>query len=133
MRPRGSVLVGIGIGIVTALAGCTGHSGPVQSTDATNSVARSVMHVRALLQSTHLDANGHWRRVSAPMSGYFVLAADESGRLERARVNARGDATMRLDPGKYVLTLSLRNACYPLKATVRAATERTVTLPCVAP
>lgn len=109
----------------------------------------ATLHLRALLYSTHLDADGHQRTFHAPLAGNRVIATGSAGERVSATVDGKGRATIRLPTGRYVLTLSQRDACFPLHVsiesgsagtaeanlhvTVQSGTVRTIDLLCVAP
>jgi hypothetical protein len=72
--------------------------------------------------------------VHPPLTGDRVIASDPEGKqVETARIDRSGHALMKLQPGRYVLTLSLEDACYPLKVTALAERTVKINVPCAAP
>jgi hypothetical protein len=89
--------------------------------------------VRAVLESTHLGANGELHTFRTPLAGRRVIATGPSGSRTTARVDGSGTATIALPAGRYVLSLSERDACYPTQVILRPGEVRAFELPCVAP
>jgi hypothetical protein len=102
-------------------AGSTHHSAPARYT------------VRAVLVSHHADAHGQWRTFRAPLSGFNVLAVASDGNRLSAAIDEGGNAVLHLQPGKYTLTTSFANACYPARVVVTSGDNSTVRLNCAAP
>jgi hypothetical protein len=112
------------LGIAGALiSGCT----------ATHQTRLATLHVRAVLESTHLDANGHMRTLHSPLTGKRVIATSRAGDRLTAVVDRSGRATIRLAADRYRLTLSERDVCYPSNVTLQPGKVLSIDLPCAAP
>jgi hypothetical protein len=117
-----------------AVAACTASEPSPHPSQTGSPAAPAVLRVSAFLVSTHMNARGHMQRFHPPLTGYRVIASDPAGKqVETARVDSRGHALVTLAPGRYVLTLSLEDACYPVTVTAFAGRSATVNLPCAAP
>jgi hypothetical protein len=118
-----AVVAGV-LAIGLAATGCTSTLRP----------GPAVVHVRAVLQSTRFDPyRHHSHTLRSPMTGTHVIATDTAGKHVTAKVDQAGNATLRLAPGRYVLTSSEHDSCYPKNIAVQAGRTQTVALPCVAP
>ena len=118
--------------VVLAVAACTPTTPPRSPSGGSRGVS---VTVRAVMESTHLDANAVQTTRRAPLTGTLVSAKSLAGPLVRsARVTSDGIATIRLVAGSYTLTSSLTGACYPKTIIVTAlARHDIVELPCAAP
>lgn len=116
-----------------ALGACTVSKPAPHPSGASSPAALSVLRVSAFLVSTRLNARGHMQRFHPPLTGYRVIASDPAERrVKAARVDTAGHALLTLAPGRYVLTLSLEDACYPVKVTAFAGRTVKINLPCAA-
>ncbi len=93
----------------------------------------STIEVEALLQSTHLDTQGKNRTHLAPLAGYSVVLTGVDGVHRDGVIDSRGHAVVTVLPGQYVVSTSERDACYPVKVTLRAGDFRALSLKCAAP
>ena len=143
--PDGAVLRRVGCvacGLVLSWAGtgCTSSSPGPQPTRASTTasttgpaVHASTLHVLAVLESTHPDADGRLRRHHAPLVGESVIVTRSDGSRRTGPINASGHATVRLEPGRYVVSTSERGACPPATIKLVADEVRTLDLACIAP
>jgi hypothetical protein len=93
----------------------------------------AVLRVRAVLESTHLGTDGQLHAFHTPLAGKHVMATDPSGHRITVQVGGAGTVTIHLPAGRYVLTLSERDVCYPTHVALRPGEVRAIALPCVAP
>jgi hypothetical protein len=112
------------LALLGLLSGCSASNAPSDDV--------GTVRVRAVLTSTRPTAHGHEKTLHAPLSGYQAVAVAYGARVT-APIDEHGNALLRLSPGTYSVSTSMRDACPPVSVTAKAGGVMHVRLKCVAP